>query len=56
MGYKIRNFIKCLKESRATRDRISNIKSREKRREHCYRKLEKRRSKEERLSFPKPQK
>ena len=55
-GYKIRDFIKCLKGSRATRARISNINIRKKRREHCYRKLEKRERREERLYFSKPKK
>ena len=41
MGYGKINVIKCLKGSRATRARISNIKSRKKIREHRYRKLEK---------------
>ena len=41
MGYETINFIKCLKGSRATRARISNIKSRKKRREHPSRKLKK---------------
>ena len=53
-GYKIINFIKCLKVYIATRTRISNIRSRKKRREPRSRKIEKKRRKEERLSFPKP--
>ena len=48
------NFIKCLKGSRAPRARIPNIKSRKNRREPCSSKLEKRRRKEEILSFSKP--
>ena len=42
MGYGTINFIKCLKGSRATHARISNINSRKKRREHHSHKLEKR--------------
>ena len=52
-GYKIINSIKFLKWYRVPHARISNINSREKRRELCSRKLEKNRRKEERLYFPK---
>ena len=55
-SYEVINFIKILKGSRATRAHISNINIRKKRIEHCSRKIEKRRRKEERLSFPKPKK
>ena len=54
-GYGAIKFIKFLRESRAPRACISNIKSKNKRREHCYRKPKKRRRKEERLSFQKPE-
>ena len=54
--YVIINFIKSYKGSISPRTRISNIKIRKKRREHPYRKLEKRGRKEEGLSFPKPKK
>ena len=54
-GYEIIKFIKCLKGSRETRARISNIKSRRRIREHRSRKIEKRRRKEEIISFTKPQ-
>ena len=49
------NFVKYFKGSGVTRASILNTKSRKKRREHCSRKkFQKRRRKEERLSFPKP--
>ena len=54
-GFGAIKFIKLLKGSRAPRARISNIKSKNKRREHRYRKLEKRGRKEERLYFSKPE-
>ena len=54
MGYGTIKSIKFWKGYRAPRDRISNIKSRRKRREHCSRKLGKRGRKEERLYFTKP--
>ena len=54
MVYKTINIIKFLKGSRAPRDCTSNIMIRKKRREPCSRKLEKGRSKEEIISFPKP--
>ena len=41
MGYGTINFIKCLKGYREPRAIISNIKSRQNRREHCSCKLEK---------------
>ena len=53
-GYGAIKFIKFLRGSRAPRACISNIKSKNKRREHRYRKLEKRGRKEERLYFQKP--
>ena len=52
--YKIINIIKCLKGSRSTCARISDINSRKKIIEPCYCKLEKRIWKEERIFFPKP--
>ena len=54
-GYGRINLIKLLKGSRATCFCILNIKNRKKRREHRFCKLGKRRSKEDILSFPKPQ-
>ena len=51
-GYGAYNFIKFLKRSGASCACISNIRSRKKRREHRYCKIEKRGRKEERLSFP----
>ena len=55
-GYKVINFIKCLKEYREPRARISNINIRKKIREACSRKLEKMRRKEEKIYYPKPRK
>ena len=55
-GYVTINFIKFLKGSRSTRDRILNINSKKKIREYSYCKLEKRRRNEERLSLTNPQK
>ena len=55
-GYNIINFIEYLKGSRATRACISNIKSRNNRRENGSLKLKKRRRKEEIIYVPKPKK
>ena len=53
-GYEIIKFIKFLKGSIAPRARISNINSRNEIIEPRSCKIEKRRSNEERLYFPKP--
>ena len=53
-GYETINFIKCLKEYRATRDHNKNIKSRNKRREHYYSKLEKVKGRKKEFLLPKP--
>ena len=53
-GYRKYNFIKYFKGSGVPCAYILYIMGRRKRREHCSRKPEKRRGKEERLSFPKP--
>ena len=51
--YRTYIFVKYFKGYGVPRARILDIRSRKKRRERCYRKLEKRIRKEERLSFPK---
>ena len=53
-GYRTYDFIKCFKGYGAPHARISNIKSRKKKREHRSRKLEKRGRKEEIYIFTKP--
>ena len=53
-SYKVLNFINFLKGYRLHCVPNSNNNSRKKRREPGFRKLEKKRRKEERLSFPKP--
>ena len=52
-GYGTYNFVKYFKGSGVPHAIILNTNSRKKRREHRSCKLEKRRRKEERLSFPK---
>ena len=54
MGCGTYNFVKYFKGSGVPHFRILNKNIRKKRREHHYSKLENRRSKEERLSFQKP--
>ena len=55
-GYGTYNFVKDFKGYGVPCDCSINTKSRKKRIENLYRKLEKRIKKEERLSFPKPKK
>ena len=55
-GYKVLNVIRHFKGYRVHWYRNSNIDSRNGRGEPCSLKLDKRRMKEERISFPKPEK